>query len=105
MRAMSRHPIVAGMLVATALFAGCDASSVRPPDSPKQYRSAVAEYELATVLPSQSTDGGRGSAWNQPLPAGSPVKATVSGSEHVDIIRVTYPDAPTLTSYTRPRTI
>ena len=95
MRAMSRRPIVAGMLAATALFAGCDASSVRRPiRRSEQYRSAIAEYKLATVLPSQSTDGGRGSAWNQPLPAGSPVKATVSGSEHMDIIRVTYPDAP-----------
>ena len=32
--------------------------------------------------------------WNQPLPADSPVKATVSGSGHMDIIRVKYPDAP-----------
>lgn len=58
----------------------------------EQYRAAIAEYKLATVLSSQPTDGGLAYAWNQPLPAGSPVKATVSGSGHMDIIRVTYPD-------------
>lgn len=59
----------------------------------EQYRAAIADYKTATVLPSQAPDDGRVPGWNQPLPADSPVKATVSGRKHMDIIRLTYPDA------------
>jgi hypothetical protein len=87
--------VVAGTLLVTVVFAGCDASSVRRPiRRNEQYRAAIAEYKTATVLPSQPTDGGRVSVWNQALPADSPIKATVSGRGHMDIIKVTYPDAP-----------
>lgn len=87
--------VVAGTLLVTVVLAGCDASSVRRPiRRNEQYRAAIAEYKTATVLPSQPTDGGRVSVWNQPLPADSPIKATVSGRGHMDIIKVTYPDAP-----------
>jgi hypothetical protein len=87
--------VLAGTLLVTVVLAGCDASSVRRPiRRNEQYRAAIAEYKTATVLPSQATDGGRVQVWNQPLPADSPVKGTVSGRGHMDIIRVTYPDAP-----------
>ena len=87
--------LVAGTLLVTVVLAGCDASSVRRPiRRSEEYRAAIAEYKIATVLPSQATDGGRVRVWNQPLPADSPAKATVSGRGHMDIIRVTYPDAP-----------
>jgi hypothetical protein len=82
--------VAAATLLVTVVLAGCDASSVRRPiRRSEQYRAAIAEYKAATELPSQSTDGGRVSVWNQPLPADSPVRATVSGRGHMDIIRVT----------------
>lgn len=86
---------VAWTLLVTVVLAGCDASSVRRHvRRSEQYRAAIAEYRIAAVLPSQATDGGRVRVWNQPLPADSPIEATVSGRGHMDIIRVTYPDAP-----------
>lgn len=87
--------VVAGTLLVTVVLGGCDASSVRRPIRlSDQYRAAITEYKIAAVLPSQATDEGRVSEWNQPLPADSPVKETVSGRGHMDIIKVTYPDAP-----------
>jgi hypothetical protein len=92
---MSRPRIVAGMLLATALLAGCDGSSVRLPiRRGEQYRTVINDYKVAAVLPSQATDGGRSRVWDQSLPADSTVKATISGRDHMDIIKVAYPDAP-----------
>jgi hypothetical protein len=54
----------------------------------------VAEYKIATVVPSETDHEGRTRVWKQPLPSESPVKASVSGSGHMDIIKVHYPDAP-----------
>lgn len=86
---------VAGTLLVTVVLTGCDASAVRRPmRRSAQYRAAIADYKAATVLPSRATDDARVPVWNHPLPADSPVKATVSGRGHMDIIRVTYPDAP-----------
>ena len=34
------------------------------------------------------------SMWNEPLPADSPLKATVTGRGHMDVISVLYSDAP-----------
>jgi hypothetical protein len=83
------------MVVMTAVLAGCDTSSVRRPiRRTEQYRTAIAEYKTATALASEVADESRVPVWNQPLPPDSPVKATVSGRAHMDIIRVTYPDAP-----------
>lgn len=91
---VNRLPIAVAMLVAIAVLAGCHAGSVRRPmRRSAQYRTLVAEYKSATVLPSVAEkDGSR--SWNSPLPPESPVKATVSGRAHMDIIQVRYADEP-----------
>lgn len=75
------------------LLVGCDSNSVRRPlRRSAQYRTAVAEYARATVVPSDMHEDPPQRSWNQPLPADSPVKAVVSGRAHMDIIKVSYPD-------------
>ena len=59
-----------------------------------QYSAAIAEYKTAAVLPSEMDKENGNPVWNQPLPADSPVRATVTGRAHMDIIKVNYPDAP-----------
>lgn len=91
---MNRLPIAAAMLGVMVVAAGCQASSVRRPmRRSEQYRTLVAEYKTATALPSVAEKGGNRS-WNHPLPQDSPIKATVSGRAHMDIIQVRYPDDP-----------
>ena len=58
-----------------------------------QYHAAIAEYKAAAVLPSETDKANDNRVWKQPLPADSPIKATVSGRAHMDIIKVNYPDA------------
>jgi hypothetical protein len=58
-----------------------------------QYSAAIAAYQTAAVLPSEPDKENGDRVWKQPLPADSPIKATVSGRAHMDIIKVTYPDA------------
>jgi hypothetical protein len=95
MRSMSRIPVAIGALFLTVVLAGCDATSVRRPmRRSDQYKAAIAEYKAAAVLPSETDKKDGTAVWNQPLPADSPVKATVTGRAHMDIIMVKYPDAP-----------
>lgn len=95
MRSVSRIPVAVAVLFLTVILAGCDATSVRRPlRHSEQYRAAIAEYKTAVVLPSETDKGNDNRAWNQPLPADSPVRATVTGRAHMDIIKVNYPDAP-----------
>jgi hypothetical protein len=58
----------------------------------EQYRN-VAEYKTATVLPSETDKENATRVWKQPLPADSPIKATVSGRAHMDVIKMNYLDA------------
>jgi hypothetical protein len=60
----------------------------------EQYRTAIADYKTATVLPSETVKEGGDRVWRLPLPAASPVEATVSGRAHMDLITVNYPDEP-----------
>lgn len=77
------------------VLAGCDATSVRRPRRRSdQYNAVIAEYKTAAVLPSETDKENGNPVWNQPLPADSPVRATVTGRAHMDIIKVDYPDAP-----------
>lgn len=95
MRSVSRIPVAVAALFLTVVLAGCDATSVRRPvRRSDQYRAAIAEYKTAVVLPSETDKENGNRAWNHPLPAGSPVRATVTGRAHMDIIKVNYPDAP-----------
>jgi hypothetical protein len=81
-------------LFLTVVLAGCDANSVRRPmRRSDQYSAVIAEYKTAAVLPSETDTENRNRVWKQPLPPDSPIKATVSGRAHMDIIRVNYPDA------------
>jgi hypothetical protein len=90
---VSRTPAVTA-LVLTVVLAGCDATSVRRPMlGSDQYSAVLAEYETAAVLPSETDTENGNRVWKQPLPADSPIKATVSGGAHMDIIKVNYPDA------------
>jgi len=59
-----------------------------------QYNAVMAEYRTAAVLPSETDKENGNPVWDQPLPADSPVRATVTGRAHMDIIKVNYPDAP-----------
>jgi hypothetical protein len=59
-----------------------------------QYNAVIAEYKTAALLPSETDKENGNRVWDQPLPADSPVRATVTGSAHMDIIKVNYPDAP-----------
>jgi hypothetical protein len=94
MRSVSRIPVAVAVLFLTVILGGCDATSVRRPlRHSEQYRAAIAEYKTAVVLPSETDQGNDNRAWNQPLPADSPVRATVTGRAHMDIIKVNYPDA------------
>jgi hypothetical protein len=58
----------------------------------EQYRAAVADYKTATVLPSERDQDNGDRVWKQSLPADSPMKATITGRAHLDIIAVTFPD-------------
>lgn len=95
MRSMSRIPVAIVALFLTVVLAGCAATSVRRPmRRSDQYHAAIAEYKTAAVLPSETDKENGDLLWNQPLPADSPVRATVTGRAHMDIIKVNYPDAP-----------
>jgi hypothetical protein len=59
-----------------------------------QYSAVIAEYKTAAMLPSETDKENGNPVWNEPLPADSPVRATVTGRAHMDIIKVNYPDAP-----------
>jgi len=81
-------------LFLTVVLAGCDATSVRRPmRRSDQYNAVIAEYKTAAVLPSETDKENGTSVWDQPLPADSPVRATVTGRAHMDI-KVNYSDAP-----------
>jgi len=69
----------------------------------EQYRTAIADYKTATVLPSETDKEGGNRVWRLPLPAGSPVKATVSGRAQMDIITVNSPTSLSLGSFMRQR--
>jgi hypothetical protein len=93
MRFMMRTPFAVATLGFTVILACCNSGSVRQPlRRSQQYRAVVADYKTATVLPSEEEKEYGNRVWKQPLPADSPVKATVTGSSHMDIIQVSYPD-------------
>jgi hypothetical protein len=95
MRSMSRIPVAIVALFLAVVLAGCAATSVRRPmRRSDQYHAAIAEYKTAAVLPSETDKENGDLGWNQRLPADSPVRATVTGRAHMDIIKVNYPDAP-----------
>jgi hypothetical protein len=82
-------------LFLTVVLAGCDADRVRRPmRRSDQYNAVIAEYKTAAVLPRETDKENGNPVWDQPLPADSPVRATVTGRAHMDIIKVNYPDAP-----------
>jgi hypothetical protein len=82
-------------LFLTVVLAGCDATWVRRPmRRSDQYSAVIAEYKMAAVLPSETDKENGHPVWNRPLPADSPVRPTVTGRAHMDIIKVNYPDAP-----------
>src|SRR5690349_18538855 len=94
MRPRSRVPAVLAAAILTSALAGCNAGSVRRPMSRSQrYRTTIADYKTATVLPSETDKSGT-RTWSALLPAGSFIRATVSGQEHIGIITVKYPDEP-----------
>lgn len=95
MLCVSRIPVAVVALFLTVVLAGCEATSVRRPmRRSDQYNAATAEYKTAAVLPSETDKENGTPVWNQPLPADSPVRATVTGRAHMGNIKVTYPDAP-----------
>jgi hypothetical protein len=95
MRSVSRIPVAVALPFLAVVLAGCDATSVRRPmRRSDQYKAAIAAYKAAAVLPSEKDIESGNRVWNQPLPAESPVRATVTGRAHMDIITVNYPDAP-----------
>ena len=94
MHSASRIPVAVAALFLTMVLAACDATSVRRPwRRSDQYRAAIAEYKTAVVLPSETDKENGNRAWNHPLPADSPVRATVTGRAQMDIIQVNYPHA------------
>jgi hypothetical protein len=58
----------------------------------KLYRSTIADYKSATVLPNETDKESGAQMWRVQLPADSAVHATVSGYAHMDVIGVKYPD-------------
>ena len=84
------------VLSLTVVLAGCDVTSVRRPMRRRDQgqRGPIAEDKTAAVLPSETDKENGNVVWNKPLPADSPVRATVTGRAHMDIIKVNYPDSP-----------
>ena len=85
--------MAAGICFSVAL-AACNATSVRRPLSRSEdYRTTVAEYKTATVVPSETEKDDRDRGWKQrPLPADSTVKATISGRAQMGVLRVHFAD-------------